>query len=559
MSARRAVTDALERLAFAATLLGDPRARTWASAAWAVRSLKGDVEAMHADGSLAEVRGVGEGVMDVVGEVLTGERPEALRRMEAQIPEGLFAIRRIKGLGPKKIAALFEQLGVATLGELEYACLENRLVDLKGFGAKTQAKVLAQIRAIRETEGLMRRDQAAAVLDAVLAHVREVLGARAVAVGEHARGLELVRELAVLVETSDEAAARAAVDEARPPETEVAAHVAEPGRFGVAELWRTSSEGHRARMIERAGALGMVLDEGGLADDDGELFCATAADVYEALGLVPTAVERREDRVPLVERGRAAPELVTRAALRGALHNHTIASDGSASLEEMRDAAAAHGLSYLGISEHSRSAFYARGLDEERLRAQVEAIRALRAQDEDGCVLLTGVESDILADGSLDYAPDLLDELDVVIASVHRRHGQGPEAMTARMLAAARHPHTDVVGHPTGRLLLGRPPSEYDVEAFLDACAANDVAVELNANPHRLDLNEVHLAMAKERGVLVSIAADAHATRELDHLEHGVTLARRAGLGPEDVLNARTLDELRAWRDARRRGWSGRS
>jgi DNA polymerase (family 10) len=548
MAARRAVTDALERLAFAATLLDEPDARRWASAAWAIRSLEGDVEAMAADGSLAAVRGVDEAVLGVVREVLRGERPEALRAMEARLPDGLFAIRRIRGLGPKKVAALWKRLGVTTLGELEYACKENRLLDLKGFGEKTQRKVLAQIARIRETEGLLRRDQAQEVLDGV----RAALPMRVAVVGEHARGFELVRELAVLVEAEDPDAARAAVDDARPPEVEVTAHAAPPPAFGAAQVWLTSSAGHRRALIERAEALGMAFDVTGLRDADGEVCCGSDADVYRALGLVPTAPERREDAVPLVERGRAAPELLTRAALRGALHNHTVASDGTATLEEMRAAAAARGLEYLGISEHSRSAFYARGLDAERLRAQVEAIAALNAAG-DGCVLLSGVESDILAEGELDYEPPLLDALDVVVASVHRRHGQDAAQMTARMLNAVRHPQTDVVGHPTGRLLLGRPPSAYDVEAFLDACAAHGVAVELNANPHRLDLSAAHLAMAKARGVLVSVAADAHAPRELDHLEHGVTLARRAGLGPEDVLNTRTADELRAWVRARRR------
>lgn len=248
-------------------------------------------------------------------------------------------------------------------------------------------------------------------------------------------------------------------------------------------------------------------------------------------------------------KGDRGSALVTRSDLRGALHNHTIASDGTATLEQMRDAAAARGLTYLGISDHSVSAFYARGLDHERLLEQARTIATMEAN---GCTLLSGVESDILQDGALDYADDVLSELDLVIASVHRRHAQTAEQMTARMVAAAQNPWTAVVGHPTGRLLLGRDPSEYDMGAFLDACATHGCAVELNANPHRLDLNERHLAMAKERGLLVSIAADAHSVDELDHLDYGITIARRAGLTAEDVLNARSLGELSAWLGERR-------
>lgn len=538
----------LERLAFAAELLDDPRARRFGSAAWRLRSLEGDLEQMLLDGSLARARGVDDAVLKVIGEVQRGERPEDLVAMEAQLPAGLFAVRRVKGLGPKKVKTLFKELGITTLGELEYACRENRLAALKGFGEKTQQKVLSQIEWLRETDGLLRRDQAKAVLDAVL----EGVPVRAVAVGEWARGLELVRELAVLLELPDRDEALRLVDVRRPPEIDVEVYVADEASFGAIQVWHTSTEWHRQALVERAEDFEMTFDEQGLRDEDGVVVCPTEVELYRALSLVPTAPERREPHVPLVEQGRVAPELITRAALKGALHNHTVASDGTATLVEMRAAAAERGLEYLGISDHSHSASYARGLSPDRLEEQGRTIAALNAEDRASCVLLSGVESDILAEGALDYDPPVLAALDVVIASVHQRHGQDPEQMTHRMLAAARHPLTDIVGHPTGRLLLGRVPSAYDLAAFLDACAVHRVAVELNANPHRLDLSETGLAMARARGVLVSIAADAHATHELDHLDYGVTIARRAGLRPEDVLNTRSVEELREWVRARR-------
>lgn len=541
--ARRAVVDAFERLAFAAELLEDPRARSYGQAAWALRNLEGDVQEKRESGELAELRGVGKSALAIVDEVLAGTRPEALSRLEEQLPAGLFEIRRIKGLGVKKVSALWKELGVTSLGELEYACKENRLIDLKGFGKKTQASVLAQIDELARSQGLMRRDRARALLEPYVAALAAHAGvSRAIAVGEFARGLEVVRELAALVAGDDVEAAIASAAAARPPEVEIAVHVAPRERFGARAIALTASEAHVEALRARARSRGLVLEEIEGADED---------DVYRALALVPTAPERREAGVPLVEAGRARPRLVERGDLAGALHNHTVASDGTATLEAMRDAAAARGLGYLGISEHSVSAFYARGLDVERLREQLERIEALNG-DGSPCVLLTGVESDILAEGQLDYADDVLAELEVVVASSHRRHAQSPAQMTARMVAAASSPWTSVIGHPTGRLLLGRAPSEYDVGAFLDACAESGCAVELNANPHRLDLNEQHLAMAKERGVLVSIAADAHAVEELDNLDYGVTIARRAGLTPDDVLNARPLDALREWLGARR-------
>lgn len=547
MTTRRTVVDVLERLAFAAELLGDDGAKGYAQAAWAVRSFEADLAAAHQSGELAKVRGIGKSTLAVIDTVLRGEHPDALARFEAQLPAGLFEMRRIKGLGAKKIGALHRELGIASLGELEYACKENRLLDLKGFGKKTQASVLEQIAALRQTEGRMRRDRARAVLEPYVAALRAQPGVvKVVAVGELPRGLEIVSELAVLVAGSDEAIASVP----KPVDGVVEVHRASLEAFGARAVWLTSSAAHREALVAHAKPQGHVLDEAGLATAEGvPVPCEDEDALYRALGLATTPPERREAGVPLVHLGRAVPRLVTLADLRGALHNHTVASDGSATLEEMAHAAAARGLEYLGISDHSHSAFYARGLDAARLLAQSGEVAA-RASG--GCTLLTGVESDILADGSLDYDVDVLARLDVVIASVHRRHAQSAEQMTARMCAAAQNPWTAIVGHPTGRLLLGRPPSEYDVEAFLDACAASGCAVELNANPHRLDLNEQHLASAKERGVLVSIAADAHSTEELDNLAYGVTIARRAGLTPEDVLNARSLAELRAWLDARR-------
>jgi len=246
--------------------------------------------------------------------------------------------------------------------------------------------------------------------------------------------------------------------------------------------------------------------------------------------------------------GAARPRLIRRSDLRGALHNHTTASDGVHSLEQMRAAAQELGLEYLGISEHSQTAAYAGGLPPDVLMDQVAAIAALNATP--GCTLLSGIESDILRDGSLDYDDDILGALDVVVASVHNRYGQGPADTTTKMLAAARNPLTHVIGHPTGRLLLGRPPTEFDVAAMLDALAERGAAVELNCHPQRLDLNEHWLAEAKERGVLVSISADAHSTQGLSHLSYGIDIARRAGLTAEDVLNTRPLEALRMWLSA---------
>ncbi|MEZ4383533.1 MAG: helix-hairpin-helix domain-containing protein [Nannocystaceae bacterium] len=545
---KRTLLSLLGRLAFAHELVGDPRAaKAYGSAIWTLRQVDGDLREMHASGALAKVRGVGKSVLRVADAVFAEggpSEPEELAAMEAEIPAGLREVAKLRGLGPKKVRQLWAELGITTLAELEYACSENRLVDLKGFGAKSQAKVLAAIAEARANEGLLRRDQAKLVLDAVVKSLADA-GVAAHVVGAYRRGCEVVDALE-LVAVAAAAAVAAALPNAIVDGDVVARKVSgtplrvfccAAARLGTELVLRTGPEDHVAALTARGGgSLPIAGDEAAL---------------YAALDLSPTPPERRDAGAPLYVRGRARPELIRREDLVGALHNHTTASDGMHSIEAMRAAAAARGLAYLGISEHSRAASYAGGLEIDALLAQLERIAALNAEGH-ACTLLTGIESDILADGALDYAPETLRRLDLVIASVHNRHGQRGEAMTLRMVAAAENPWTDVIGHPTGRLLLGRAPSDFEVVAMLDACAASGCAVELNASPQRLDLHERHLSMAKERGILVSIAADAHSAEALDHLDYGISIARRAGLTPADVLNCKPLDELRAWLRARK-------
>lgn len=555
---RRAVGEALQRVAFAVELLEVSELGIDAAAAsglaWTIRQMEGDVTYAR----LAAMPDASVPILAVIDDVAHGRRPPLLDELEARVPPGLFEVRKLKGLGPKKISALWKQLDITSLGELEYACQENRLVELKGFGKKTQDSVLEQIEKLRAQAGMVRLDQALAIGSALMKNIAAAMpdgAVRSAIAGDVRRGSELVRKIVVITTAASDvvrkamalfggdvadvasAAGHARLQTRVGPVDVVTVVGIEAGQWGAALVEHTGSDAH-VEALQRRGAL------------EGE----TEAAVYERLGLLFVEPERREAHVPLVEKGKARPRLVERADLQGALHNHTTESDGVATLVEMRDAAAMRGLKYLGITDHSVSAVYAKGLAVSALAAQAKEIAALNANGNGppACTLLTGVESDIRKDGTLDYDDEVLKKLEVVVASVHSRFGQKGDDLTARMVAAAKHPLTDVVGHPTGRLLLGRAPSEYDVAALLDACAAAGCAVELNANPARLDLNETHLAWAKERNILVSIAADAHSTGALDHLDFGVTIARRAGLTGEDVLNTRTLADLHAWLAARR-------
>ena len=562
MSKSKAVVEALQRIGFGYELLGaNPmRTRAYVNGARTVKKLGNRLEEAYASGELAKVKGIGKGLLETIGAVLEGRQVAALDEVESKIPAGLFEVRRIPGLGPKKIGVLWKELGLTSVPEIEYACNENRLVELSGFGPLTQDKVKEAIVALAQTAGRYRLDQAAEAW-AFVAHAVD-----AELVGEFRRGCESVTEVAaVAAGLSMDAAADAmhsvadtvlvAGDTVKCSVASIPVRlivVADPADLGAAVAWHTGSDQHVEQLVRRAASGGLELSQEGLREGGALVSCPDEASLYAALGLQAPPAERREAGLPLVDAGAAAEALVTREDLQGALHNHTTASDGISSLSAMRAAAGAAGLRYLGISDHSQSAGYAGGLPPQVLLGQVATILAMNGEADAPCQLLTGVESDILGDGGLDYEPDVLAALDVVIASVHARSRLDRTAMTARMIKAARDPWSDVIGHPTGRLILGRAASDYDVPAFLNACAESGCAVELNANPQRLDLDEGHLAMAKARGIKVSIAADAHSVAALDHLDYGVIVARRAGLTADDVLNAMPLPALRSWLADRR-------
>lgn len=519
----RDVSKVLREAALIQALVGSERmGKALGACSWSVGSLSAEeLEQRYQDGTLTEVRGIGAASARVIAEILETGQVARVQLLKPHVPEGVLELAQVRGLGPSKLKVVWKQLGIQSLGELEQACLENRLLALPGFGVKTQDKVLAGVQQALGHAGLFRRDE----VERALARLQALLDSgveRWSVVGAFRRGDVLVEGLELLVAGDVDVPAVVA-------EVPVTVHRCGLEEFGVHQIRRTGPPEHVASL---------ALDGLYGVDEDS---------VYAALGFHAPPPERRG--APLVPLARPRPRLVRREDLQGALHNHTTDSDGRHSLEEMQAAAAEAGLAYLGISEHSQSAAYARGMEPDRLQAQIERIRALNAGAR--CTLLTGVESDVLRDGSLDYSDPELAALDVVVASVHQRFQLSPAETTARMIRAARNPHADVMGHPTGRLLKGRPENAFDMEAWLQVCAETGVAVELNCSPRRLDLDVPWLIRCKELGVLVAISADAHAVWELANLDYGITLARAAGLAPHDVLNTRPLDELRVWLDAR--------
>lgn len=539
------------------------RCRAYHAAAQALRGLPEDLSGMLADGSLDDVPGIGEALRAKIAQlVTTGALPEydELRRAT---PPGLAALLRVPGLGPKKIKALHDALKITGLPELRAAAEAGQIAGLKGFGAKTEAKILEGIAFVESAGDRILQSTARRLVAPILEDVHgHPTVRRAEACGSLRRRKETVGDLDILFSSDDPEPVLAAFVH-RP---EVAAVLAlgptkasvrllggvqcdlrgiADDQFACALHYFTGSKAHNIAMRRRAQARGLKLSEYALEGPDGPLPIATEADLFAALGLHFIPPELREDLGEL-DRAEAGPlpPLVERADLTGTFHCHTDWSDGGNTLAEMAEAARAAGLAYLGIADHSRSAGYAGGLSVERVRDQWAAIDALNRKLGKSFRLFKGTECDILPDGSLDYPDDLLAGFDYVVASVHSGFGLPREAMTRRMVRAVSHPLVTMLGHPTGRLLLARDAYAVDLDAVIAAAAEAGTMIEINANPHRLDLDDLHARRAKEAGVLIAINPDAHAVGGFDDLEYGIGQARRAGLTARDVFNARPAAEV---------------
>jgi DNA polymerase (family 10) len=565
---RRAVGDALEEIAALMALHGENpfRVRAFSNGARIVAGLP-DFEERLARGTLTEVKGIGQGLLaEIEGLVRRGASPmlESLRR---EVPEGLRELATVPGLGPGKARALHDEHGIRSLAELEYAARQNRLKSLKGFGGKTQEKVLASLAAMRRNAGMLRRDEVRA-LEALADAAARRAGGRAFAAGAYRRGEILCEGLELVVAARDPRAALAAalaalpVEEDRTPaewkqaevagakvllERGIAAHLeaGSPRELGWLLLVNTGPPAHLA-------ALGSPLEGPGLLMEHPEGFPDEAA-LYRAMGLPLIPPELRGDGSEIgAARSGRLPRILEREEVRGCVHSHTTWSDGSGTVAEMLDAAAAAGLAWVGVSDHSPTASYAGGLSAERLARQQAEIAA-EAAKRPALAVFKGTECDILGDGSLDYPAAILDGFDFLVASVHSRFTMPEPEMTARVIRAIEDPHTTVLGHPTGRLLLGRDGYALDVPAVLRACAREGVAVELNAHPARLDLDPKWMPLVKELGVTVSIGPDAHEPAGFGDLDHGVAVARRAALPPERILNTRDAAGAREFFSARRR------
>jgi DNA polymerase (family X) len=571
---KKAVAQVLEQIAAFLELKGENpfRIRAFRTAAKAVGTFPGDLKQGLEDGSLASAKGVGPATLQIVGELVATGKAGMLEELREQIPPGLVEMLAIGGLGVAKIRQIHDVLGIDSLPELEAAAHDGRLAKLPRFGLKTSENILKGIAFLRQATAYRLLHHAADEAEGLRAALEQLPGvSRAIVAGEVRRCTEVVRDL-VLVLVADVAPAEvfrrlsqfpgvhefAGQDERRltlrfAGGASAQIVVTAPVNAGTVLVQATGSEGHLHELAGRASGCGFSLT--GAALWRGSEFVPTPDEerFYAALGLPFIAPELREGRGE-VEAAAAArlPRLLERGDLRGFLHCHTTYSDGTNSVEELAVACRAAGYQYVGITDHSQTAAYAGGLKPEDLDRQADEIDAVNERL-DGIRVLKGVEADILQDGRVDYEPRVLERLDFVIASVHSRFNMSEPEMTARMLAAMDNPYLTIIGHPTGRLLLSRDPYGVDLDAVMAKASATGVALEINADPHRLDLDWRVLRRAREAGVAVSIGADAHNAAGIRNVDYGVAMARKGWLGPDDVLNARPLEGFLA-HAARRRG-----
>jgi DNA polymerase (family 10) len=533
----------------------------------AARTISGLAESLAdmvvAEANLQELPGIGGDLARQIVEIVRTGQHTALQELKQQVPAGVLDMLRIPGVGPKKAAVFFHQLGLTTLEQLKAACESGRIAQVKGFGAKTEAAILANIGQAAEHAQRISIADARAAAESIVADLRRLPEVTACeTAGSCRRRRETCGDLDVLAVCTDSTipmdrlAAHPLVDSVlQRGETkqrvrlktgvELDLRVVPEESFGAAMQYFTGSKEHNVEIRRRAKELGLKVNEYGVFRGDEQIAGRTEADVYATLGLPWIPPELRENRLEFAwaDAGRI-PELVTVADIRGDLHMHTTASDGAATIEEMALAARARGLKYIAITDHSKRVSMANGLDATRLRSHWEDIRRIRSQVH-GIEILCGIECDILEDAEMDLPDDVLEEADWVIAVLHYGLRQPREQIMRRLLNAIRNPHVDIIGHCTGRMIGRREGADVNFSELLRAAADHQVMLEINAHPSRLDLDEIHAAAAKDHGIPIVISTDSHSVNGFDVLQYGVDQARRAGLTPDDVANTRTLQDFR--------------
>ena len=551
------------------------RYRSYEKAAELIDSLPDSIEQLVKEPEkLKELPGIGDRMVEHLEEIVKSGDYSLRKKLLKKYPATILDLLQLQSLGPKKVAFLWSNFKAATVGDVEKLAKEGKLRELPGFGEKSEQNILKAVEVFKKSTGRFHIDRAEAAALAIAAHIEKAgKGVDSVTpAGSLRRGKETVGDLDLLVTLADGYTSQKQVDALAehilkfPGIDQKLAHgenkvsftledglqvdvrLLEKENFGAALLYFTGSKEHNVALRGRANDMGYTLNEYALATLKAEKRIAgrTEEEIYSKLKLdyIPPELRENTGEIVAAEQHRL-PKLITLKDIKGDLQMHTTASDGKNSIEEMAEAARQLGHQYIALTDHSKAVTVANGLDEKRMAAHIKKIHAANEKDL-GIRLLAGAEVDILKDGDLDYSNDILAQLEVVVCSIHSYFNLDRAAMTDRMLAAIENPYTQIIAHPTGRLLLRREGFEYDMEKVLEACAKQGVAMECNSYPDRLDLKDVHLRMCKDRGVKVVISTDSHNTGNLAFIRYGVTMGRRGWLEKKDVINTLPTAEFLA-------------
>ncbi|HQP55448.1 MAG TPA: DNA polymerase/3'-5' exonuclease PolX [Syntrophorhabdus sp.] len=561
---KKPVSDILENIAMLLEIKGENpfKSRAYYNAAKALSGIT-NLEELVKEKRLREIKGIGEALSQKIEEYSKTGTMAYYEELTQVVPESLLELMQIPNLGPKKIKVLYDELEITNIGELEYACKENRLIHLTGFGEKTQENVLKGIEFFKRHKGEFLfgdvyqeaeriRQRLSTIVDPICAEV----------CGSIRRRKEVVRDMDILVAAENHEkitsffVSMPEVDQVLVTgETKTSVRmksgieadlrVVTRQEFPYALVYFTGSKEHNVRLRGIAKKKGWKLNEYGIFDGDNLVICKSEEEIYRALGLPYIPPELREDsgEIEAAEQDKL-PSLVQHEDIRGIFHVHTDFSDGVDSLERMVEAAQKFGFSYLGVSDHSKTAYYAGGLKHDAILRQWEMIDTLNKKNSTFRIF-KGIESDILSDGSLDYDDSILEGFDFVIASVHSGFTMKKDDMEERILKAMKNPYTTILGHPTGRLLLSRDGYQVDMMRIIDCAAQNHVILELNASPYRLDIDWRYLKYAKDKGVMISINPDAHAVAGLEEVFFGVNIARKGWQESKDILNTRDVNDIK--------------
>jgi DNA polymerase (family 10) len=537
-----------------------------------LNNLGQDVNEIQKQGKLTEVDGVGKAIAEKIDELLTTGHLGFLDKLEAEVPPSLAELLQVPDLGPKKVALFWKQLGVTKLSELESAARAGKLRTLPGMGEKSEAKIIAGIEALGRRTDRIPLGRAWPFAEELVDYLRKAPGVKEVELGGSLRRMRAtVGDIDILAAAKDSSAVmdsfvkrkdvvrvlgkggtKASVEFTQGLRAQLWVHP--PEHWGTALVYATGSKDHNVRLREYALKKGYSLSEHSLTREDGsEVTCEREEQVYQALGLPWIPPELREDRgeVQAAIKGKL-PDIIQLKDIKAELHSHSTWSDGKLSIKEMAVAAMKRGYKLLAITDHTNSLGITQGMNPEDVREQRNEIAEISKELADGICIIQGAEVEIKSDGSLDYADEVLAELDIVIASLHSSLRQPREKITERLIRAMHNPHVDIIGHPSGRLLPDREGADLDMDAVLKAAVDTGVALEINAHPARLDLDDIHAKRATEMGIKLSINTDAHSDADMDLMHFGVSTARRGWVEAEGVINTWDTSQLLEWLKNRR-------